>query len=280
MIGDRNGYVVARENLLHALSTLGGYRRDAVVVVGAQAVYLRSREIAAGPFQPFTLDSDLAIDPRILETVPPIRKTLADAGYQHRRGDPGLYWAPGSSDDQPLDGAQVDILVPEEFAAGRGRRDAGIPGDNIRAARRVAGLEATLYDKDLMSIAPVDPTQRPLEAFVAGPAALIVAKAQKIADRGDDRLKAEDASDVFLLLRSCEIQELERRFARLSSNHEIQQPLRGSIAAVRDVFTTGPRGRELFAAALGDDPRRAEFLEAYRALTRELAAAISMFPES
>lgn len=174
MIGDRNGYVVARENLIQALTTLGSYRRDAVVVVGAQAVYLRSREVTAAPFQPFTLDSDLAIDPRILETIPPIRQTLADAGYQHRRGDPGLYWAPGSSDDQPLDGAQVDILVPEEFAAGSGRRDAGIPGDNMRAARRVAGLEAALYDKDLMPIALVGATQGHLEAFVAGPAALIV----------------------------------------------------------------------------------------------------------
>lgn len=277
MTGDSDGYDVARENLIRVLRTLRAYRRDSVVVVGAQAVYLRTHEITMTPFLPFTLDSDLAIDPRILETTPPIRQTLIDAGYQHRHGDPGLYWAPGSSDDQPLNGAQVDVLVPEEFATGKGRRDAGIPGNNRHAARRVDGLEATLYDRDLMAINMLDETEGGVEAFVAGPAALIIAKAVKIAERGGDRLKAKDASDVFLLLRSFDADELERRFTMLASIDEIHDSLRRGIAAVRDVLTDGSRGRELFAAALGDNTRRAELLDAYRSLTQELAAVIAVF---
>jgi hypothetical protein len=277
MIGGRDGYTVARQNLLHALHALEIYRRDAIVVVGAQAIYLQTHEADTSPFLPFTLDSDLAVDPRKLETVPPIRQTLIEHGYQHRADNPGLYWAPGSSDDRPLDGAAVDILVPEEFATGRGRRDARIPGDNERAARRVPGLEAALYDRDLMTIGGFGEEQRGIEAFVAGPAALIVAKAQKIADRGDERLKAKDASDVFLLLRAFDVHELGARFAALAAVEEIRVPLRQSVAAVREVFINGTKGRTLLAAAIGDDPGRAELLDAFRYLSLDLASAIDVF---
>jgi hypothetical protein len=277
VIGARDGYGVARRNLIRALRALGGYRRDAVVVVGAQAVYIQTRESDPAPFLPFTRDTDIVVDPRILETVPPIHQTLLDHGYRHRRNDPGLYWAPGSSDEQPLDGAAVDILVPEEFAVGKSRRDARIPGDNERAARRVRGLEAALYDKDIVRVEPPDDGEAGVDAFVAGPAALITAKAQKIAERGGERLKAKDASDVFLLLRSFEVAELQQRFALLAAVQEIGVPLRQSIEAVRDIFVAGTRGRTLFSAAVGNDPRRPELLDAFRSLTRELGRAIDVF---
>ncbi len=274
MHGVNNGYVVARRNLIQALEALGGYRREAVVVVGAQAVYLQTQEIGITPFLPFTLDSDIAVDPRILESTPPIRETLEKHGYSHRVGQPGLYWAPGSSDEQPLDGAAVDILVPEEFASGSSRRDAGLPGDNQRAARRTPGLEAALYDKDLLQIEDLVDPNRILEAYVAGPAALLVAKAQKIVERGEDRLKAKDASDVFLLLRAFDIEELTRRFEALTGIEDIREPLARGIVAVREVFVDGARGRALFTEALGDDPDRLELLEAYGFLTQDLKGAL------
>lgn len=269
-----SGYLVARRNLIQALEALGDYTREAVVVVGAQAVYLQTHEIDVAPFLPFTLDSDIAVDPRILESTPPIRETLENHGYSHREGQPGLYWAPGSSDEQPLDGAAVDILVPEEFASGRGRRDAGLPGDNRGAARRTPGLEAALYDKDLLQIGDLADPSRILEAYVAGPAALLVAKAQKIVERGDDRLKAKDASDAFLLLRAFDVDELARRFAALSGIDDIRGPLARGIDAIREVFVDGARGRRLFAEALGDDLDRQELLDAYGFLTQDLKGAL------
>lgn len=272
-----DGYVVARRNLIQALEALRYYKREAVVVVGAQAVYLQARENAIAPFLPFTLDSDLAIDPRILETIPPIRETLEKYGYSHRNNQPGLYWAPGSSDEQPLDGAAVDILVPEEFAGGSGRRDGGLPGDNRRAARRTAGLEAALYDKDLLRIGDLVDPARTIEAYVGGPAALLIAKAQKIEDRGEERLKAKDASDVFLLLRSFDIDELKGRFEALSAIDEIYDPVRRGVAAIRAVFIESERGRRLFADAIGDDPDRRELLDAYGYLVQELKGALQVF---
>ena len=57
-------YVLARRVLLDALDALGSHR-NAMVLVGAQAVYLRVGEgdLAVAPF---TTDGDLAIDPTLL----------------------------------------------------------------------------------------------------------------------------------------------------------------------------------------------------------------------
>ena len=67
-------YVLARQVLLDALTALGSHR-DAIVLVGAQAVYLRVGE-ADLAVAPFTTDGDLAIDPAALAEIPPLEKAL------------------------------------------------------------------------------------------------------------------------------------------------------------------------------------------------------------
>lgn len=71
-------YVIARRVLLDALDALGAHR-DAVVLVGAQAVYLRVGE-ADLAVAPFTTDGDLAIEPALLGDIPPLEKALMNAG--------------------------------------------------------------------------------------------------------------------------------------------------------------------------------------------------------
>jgi hypothetical protein len=61
-------YVAARVALLDALEALGEQRR-AVVLVGAQAVYLHTGE-ATVAVAPYTTDADLAIDPSLLQASP------------------------------------------------------------------------------------------------------------------------------------------------------------------------------------------------------------------
>lgn len=269
-------YILARRNLIQVLETLRYYTREAIVVVGAQAVYLRTERTAL-PFSPFTLDSDLVVDPRLLQVLPPIRETLATHGYTHRKGQPGLYWAPGANDERPSNGAQVDILVPEEFALGNGRRDANLPGENGGAARRTAGLEATLYDRDLCEIADLEQSHRVIEAYVAGPAALILAKAEKIAERssqGDPRLKVKDVTDVFRVLRGHERDDLERRFRSLAEVKDIAASFAHGIAAIRGVFVSGTLGQSLFVAGLPDNGDRGELLDSYGFLMEELGAIL------
>jgi len=72
-------YVAARRVLLDALEALGTHRK-AVVLVGAQAIYLH---VGAGDLAvaPYTTDGDLAIDPRELGEQPAIAATLEAAGF-------------------------------------------------------------------------------------------------------------------------------------------------------------------------------------------------------
>lgn len=71
--------VAARGVLLDALDALGTHRK-AVVLVGAQAIYLHVGEgdLAVAPY---TTDGDLAIDPRELDDEPELARTLEAAGF-------------------------------------------------------------------------------------------------------------------------------------------------------------------------------------------------------
>jgi hypothetical protein len=73
-------YVAARRVLLDALEALGAHA-NAVIVAGAQAVYLHTGEgdLAVAPF---TTDSDLAVDPRRLGPEPQLEAAMRTAGFQ------------------------------------------------------------------------------------------------------------------------------------------------------------------------------------------------------
>ena len=74
-------YIMARRVLLDALRALG-HHRDAIVLVGAQAVYLRvgAADLAVTPY---TTDGDLVIDPAVLAEIPffPAREVQRHAPY-------------------------------------------------------------------------------------------------------------------------------------------------------------------------------------------------------
>jgi hypothetical protein len=70
-------YVDARRVLLDALEGLVAHER-AVIVVGAQAVYLRTRVEDEG-IAPFTTDGDLALDPSLLADEPVLRAAMEGA---------------------------------------------------------------------------------------------------------------------------------------------------------------------------------------------------------
>lgn len=72
-------YVEARRVLLDALDALRAHL-GAVVLVGAQAVYLRTEGRTAG-YQPFTTDADIVLDPTLLAAIPPLGDAMRNAGF-------------------------------------------------------------------------------------------------------------------------------------------------------------------------------------------------------
>ncbi len=173
--------VAARRVLLDALVALDE-QRDALILVGAQAVYLRSRR-ADFSVAAYTSDGDLGIDRSRLKDDPHLDAAMEDAGFTRTPNQPGLRTRPERVGDVVVPIA-VDLLVPEAFGGG-GSRAARIPPHDRIAARRVPGLEPATVDNDGMVIASLEPDvdRRSARIKVAGLAALLVAKAYKIRDR-------------------------------------------------------------------------------------------------
>ncbi|MEX1181995.1 MAG: hypothetical protein WEF86_02090 [Gemmatimonadota bacterium] len=202
-------YIAARHTLLDALDALRDHQ-DAIVLVGAQAVYLHSGD-ADLAVAPYTTDGDLALDPGQLRDSPLLEELLAAARF-HPEFDVGR-WSKQVAVDGVRRSMIVDLLVPSRVS-GSGRRGARIPPHGDRVARKVSGLEGALVDRDRRLIEALDTNdERRFEIFVAGPAALMVAKVFKIRERvgSPDRLIDKDALDVLRLLRAVPTDELVRR---------------------------------------------------------------------
>ncbi len=224
-------YVRARRGLLDALQALGPHRK-AVVLVGAQAVYLHVGE-AQEALSLFTIDADLLLNPAELPDEPPLQAALSKAGF-HRKGQPGLWFTP--------DGIEVDLLVPASLA-GSGRRGVDLgPHHERTAAMRAVGLEAALEDNAPWPIIALDAgDRRSFVIAVAGPTALSIAKLHKIGERIDgppDRLKNKDASDLFLLLRTTETAVLAATWERLRQEPATAATAETALRYLREHFTS------------------------------------------
>ena len=80
----------AREALLDAVDALRRHS-DAVILVGAQAIYVHTEsEEASFALSPFTYDADIALDPNLLGSSPTIVDAMGVAGFT-LQDQPGLY---------------------------------------------------------------------------------------------------------------------------------------------------------------------------------------------
>lgn len=196
-------YVAARRVLLDAVQALAAHR-DAIVLVGAQAIYLHTgaADVAVAPL---TTDADLALDPARLADRPELEAMMTNAGFQRDPRAAGSWTTTTVVGGQPMM-VPVDLMVPTTAApAGSGRRSVNLPGHDPMAARQAAGLEAALIDNDTMRIGALeDSDTRAFDIRVAGPTALLIAKLHKIAERvtagRQHRVSPKDAADVYRLM--------------------------------------------------------------------------------
>jgi len=223
-------YVEARRVLLDALEALGPHRA-AVVLAGAQAVYLRTGPSSLAIAE-HTTDGDLAVDPRLLEDAPLLGELMEAAGFKLAKlqgsEEPGI-WQVSAEVEGREQKIPVDLIVPAGVAPPGGTRGARLGPHGKRAARKAVGLEAALVDNDAMSITALDPAdQRSSSVRVAGVAALLVAKTHKLNDRveagRDDRLDDKDASDVVRLLQTSAPSSVAKTLSGLLDHPSAGQP--------------------------------------------------------
>lgn len=210
-------YVAARRVLLDALEALA-LHQQAVIVVGAQAVYLRTGTAEIG-IAPFTTDADLALDPAQLRDQPLLEAAMQSAHFQRDLQQPGVWLS-----TQTVNGADVsfpvDLIVPTGAIEGGGRRGARLGPHGNRAARKATGLEAALIDHTTLTVDSLEiGDERSFQVEVAGSAALLIAKAHKIHDRLEteraDRSSDKDAADIYRLMQVNLPQEIAETFNRL-----------------------------------------------------------------
>ncbi|MGO9832985.1 MAG: GSU2403 family nucleotidyltransferase fold protein [Polyangiaceae bacterium] len=269
-------YVMARSVLLEALEALGPHR-DAIVLVGAQAVYLRVGE-ADLAVAPFTTDGDLAIDPAVLATIPPLEEALMAAGFLPKSKDSVGVWITKRPTSRGVDAeVAIDLLVPASVSPGTGRRAARLPGHDSRAARIVRGLDGAIVDSDTMRLAALVATDaRSLDVRVAGPAALLVAKVHKISERqGTDRQSDKDALDVLRLLRGTETDDLAARYAKLLADKRSEEAAKAARRLVEAQFAKRAGvGVEMAIRSVGALADAEEIAASCMALAGDLLAAL------
>ena len=121
-------YVRARAGLLDAAEALATHL-DAMVLVGAQAVYMHTGDSDLAVAE-YTTEADLAVSPVEIAAAPLLGDLLVASGFAWR-DQPGSWLSPG--------GVSVDLLVPESLA-GPGSRGARLGPHGKRVARRGSKL--------------------------------------------------------------------------------------------------------------------------------------------
>lgn len=219
-------YVASRRVLLDALYALAD-QRDALILVGAQAVYLRSKgaDLAVAAF---TSDADLGIDRDRLSDLPHLERAMEDAQFSlatdPTKRQPGQWFRAVEIEGEAVE-IPVDLLIPEQFSGTRkGRRSARLPPHDRMAVRKVDGIELAIVDNSVVHIRSLEPDldSRSAHIKVAGVPALLTAKAYKIndrvADHNPDRLSDKDAGDVIRLMRTSDPRAVATTFSGLLAN--------------------------------------------------------------
>jgi len=260
-------YVRARTVLLDVAVALTE-QRDALVLVGAQAIYLHTGH-ADFAVAEYTTDADFCVAPAALTDAPLLPGLLEAQGFlpgEH----PGAWLSP--------DGIPVDLMVPEALAGPGSRRGARLGPHGKRAARLAKGLEGAIVDRKLTTIPSLDPgTERSVTMLVAGPAALLVAKAHKIVERiGTDRVSDKDALDVLRLLQATETATLVAGLAQLAED-ELSRAVAAEAVSLLAPLFGNPQAPGIGMAVRAARPSAdADVVAAsFTALVADLLAAIS-----
>jgi hypothetical protein len=277
-------YVVARRTLLDALEALEGHR-DALVLVGAQAIYLHTGA-AQFAVAEFTTDGDVAIDPRLLSSDPEIASAMRKAKFflDERNGRELVgVWASMREIAGVPAKVTVDLLVPDALG-GAGRRAARVPQHEKGSMLKVRGLEAALVDNSVMSIGALEVTDpRSFTMKVAGPTALLISKTIKLSERvaagalergRPDRVKPKDALDVLRLLQAIPSAGLAEGFVGLRADETAGPVTSEALGKLPGLFgDSDSPGSQLAAEAAAPEPSDV-IAASCAALCRELLDAI------
>ena len=220
-------------------------------MIGAQAVFEMTKHRDDLPFT-LTKDADTSLAPGLVDPAFEIGAAMEAAGFHlKRQGRPGIWCIPAPGMGSDPDDTGFDILVPEAVA-GPGRRGARLEGQDKMAVGRAEGIELSLIDRHERRIEALDGSSRFVDAFVAGPAAILCAKSFKLMERIQnrnagrrDRLRPKDASDAWLIMNTSDPGEVRRIFDTAEADPVMGASVRRGRDYLVTLFTDGGDGVDL-----------------------------------
>ena len=223
------GVQSSRKLLIDTIRALADFG-DAITVVGAHAVHVWAQDVLGPVDMQATRDADVAINPVIVTPNPKLLDVMQGIGVTPALpARPGVY---GYADESSLplgERTTIDLIVPEVYA-GSGRRAARIAGQQYAASRAV-GLELAVWDRHQRTLTAIDDPTNIVGAWVAGPAALLVAKTHKVHERLEqvatrpDRLRPKDSGDVGLLMMVSDPDDIATVMITQSAVHPEIEPV-------------------------------------------------------
>jgi hypothetical protein len=170
-------------------------------------------------------------------------------------------------------------MAPDSLVRG-GTRSADLLNHDRMTARRTIGLEAALVDFEVKKIESALNPDEFIEIKVAGPAALLVAKAHKIYERKDspNRMQDKDALDVYRILVAFETADLLPKFELITENPISRSTTLLAIEYLKELFIIGnpPIGSEMVRRAVSSLGNADEMAQAVKILVSELIKEIKI----
>lgn len=248
--------VVSRATALSVIEGPLAKHRDALTLVGGQAVMLRTNDRFG--LRTSTSDADFAITPELVSSDPNIEQALRAAGFEPRNPDrPGL-WGRSPTID-PVTGRKVwaemlDIDCPFALSGAVSPKKRSAPllrSHGKHATNNTPGLELASIDRDLVDVPDLHNPSHSVQMYVGGYAGLICAKSYKIGERtyGTSRdVRPKDYNDLFLLVDTAGPETVAATFRQHSDDAVIG-------ASVR-------QGQQYFSTLIRDDMVKQSMLAA------------------
>lgn len=260
--------VEARNTLLVVLQSLEPHR-DALVLIGAQAVHERTKGLV-DVISTATSDADIGVDPALLATGPDLFEAMLAAGFERASNDrPGIYSLGGAlnKEGRPLP-PSIDLIAPEA-SAGKGSRAATLSGHRRGSVSRANGIEMAMLDKDVFDLGPIGQEDGPtIRVNVAGTGALLAAKAWKLSDRLADaaagkghRVRPKDAGDVWRLMATSDPAHVRETFDRCARDGLYGASVEQGWRFLVDQFGSGGRGVGLAVRSMDTEVDRESVTE-------------------
>ena len=263
--------VTSRRALIDVIIGLVDHR-EALTVLGGHAVIEVTRDVPALPPDDTTHDGDLGVTPELLGGDPKLSERMHELGYETARPERPGVWSPISQRDRDIYlRDSVDLIAPMSLArdgvtSRREIRSARVGTHGKHAVSATRGTELSILDRRLVTLRAFDggPT---VGAYVAGPTALLCAKAYKIHDRLDltelrrnaDRLRPKDYADMYRLLLAVAPEEAAIVFGRGVADTRIGEAVRLGRAHLLEVLADSANAATMIADAWGDPSRESEF---------------------